>query len=554
MNHLSAQQLRDYTFDMRPETAVEIAAHLEQCAECRSAFQSLEAQFQTLDVLQDQPEISEERLKAVLAEGRNNPTPKVIPIRPLAIATLAAGLALAFFMIRPNHQPHARIADHPPAPQQSPREVHGTTSLAELRATRPFAPASNIELNVLPRRDEVQLTIYNAEDLTLVRETRKITLKRGWNWLQFMWSNTRIDPTSLELKLSTHADQVEITQLVYPPRLNELARWTLFSEFSGEAKFELTYFTAGLKWNADYEATLSSDEQTMELKSRIRVDNHSGEDYENAQVRMVVGHIHIVDNIETLAKRPSPYGRPGACYPLPDLFGSASALDVASSLSAKKAERKQILKSRLSEYQLYTIEGRETIPDGWGKRLPNFEAREIRVTHRYKFEAERWGKETRRFLSFANTKADQLGNTPLPQGQMRVFKKASNGGLAYLEQAHLQYIPIGQAVELELGTTKKVTVEPRLMRTRAERMAYDSKGNISGWDEITDWNIEIINTQPIPVEVEIMRWAGSSPWKIRSGAAFEKMDAEHVQFTEQVEPHSKRLIKYELTIRREKDD
>ncbi|RLI50367.1 MAG: hypothetical protein DRP09_20010, partial [Candidatus Thorarchaeota archaeon] len=33
----------------------------------------------------------------------------------------------------------------------------------------PFAPASNIELVVLPRRDKVQLTIYNSADLTLVR-------------------------------------------------------------------------------------------------------------------------------------------------------------------------------------------------------------------------------------------------------------------------------------------------------------------------------------------------------------------------------------------------
>jgi len=64
----------------------------------------------------------------------------------------------------------------------------------------PFAPASAIELVVLPRRQDVQLTIYNAADLTLVREKRNLTLKRGWNWLQFMWANTLIDPTSLSLE------------------------------------------------------------------------------------------------------------------------------------------------------------------------------------------------------------------------------------------------------------------------------------------------------------------------------------------------------------------
>ena len=47
-----------------------------------------------------------------------------------------------------------------------------------------------------PRRaDTVQLTIYNSEDLTLVRETRTVTFKKGVNPLQFSWANTLIDPT-----------------------------------------------------------------------------------------------------------------------------------------------------------------------------------------------------------------------------------------------------------------------------------------------------------------------------------------------------------------------
>ena len=37
----------------------------------------------------------------------------------------------------------------------------------------------------MPKRDTVQLTIYNSEDLTLVRETRTVTFKKGVNPLQF---------------------------------------------------------------------------------------------------------------------------------------------------------------------------------------------------------------------------------------------------------------------------------------------------------------------------------------------------------------------------------
>ncbi|MCC6465519.1 MAG: hypothetical protein IT463_09295, partial [Planctomycetes bacterium] len=39
------------------------------------------------------------------------------------------------------------------------------------------------ELVTLPKRDSVQLTIYNSEDLTLVRERRTLSFKAGANRL-----------------------------------------------------------------------------------------------------------------------------------------------------------------------------------------------------------------------------------------------------------------------------------------------------------------------------------------------------------------------------------
>ncbi|MHC4557147.1 MAG: hypothetical protein ACYS80_07555, partial [Planctomycetota bacterium] len=90
----------------------------------------------------------------------------------------------------------------------------GSTAPESISEQPPFAPASAIELVTLPRRDKVQLTIYNSADLTLVRERRNLTLKKGWNWLQFMWANTLIDPTSLNLEPLEQGDKIDIQQLV----------------------------------------------------------------------------------------------------------------------------------------------------------------------------------------------------------------------------------------------------------------------------------------------------------------------------------------------------
>src|SRR5437667_7808695 len=70
---------------------------------------------------------------------------------------------------------------------------------------------------------------------------------------------------------------------------------------------EIRYFTSGISWNADYVAEAATDEQRMALAAYVRLNNNSGEDYENAQVRLVVGVIRLVEEIAQLARA----GRPG---------------------------------------------------------------------------------------------------------------------------------------------------------------------------------------------------------------------------------------------------
>ena len=61
--------------------------------------------------------------------------------------------------------------------------------------------------------------------------------------------------------------------------------------------------------------TLSQDEKTMKMEGYVRVGNNSGEDYENAQTRLIVGQVHLLDEIAELARRRYPYGRPVGVVP-----------------------------------------------------------------------------------------------------------------------------------------------------------------------------------------------------------------------------------------------
>ena len=92
---------------------------------------------------------------------------------------------------------------------------------------------AKVDLVTLPTRDTVQLTIYNSADMTLVRESRALTLKNGENKLQFSWANTLIDPTSLEMLPRANADKIDIADLTYPPRVTNLGLWNIDSGVSG---------------------------------------------------------------------------------------------------------------------------------------------------------------------------------------------------------------------------------------------------------------------------------------------------------------------------------
>src|SRR3954465_13859549 len=126
------------------------------------------------------------------------------------------------------------------------------------------APA-RINVVTLPGRDSVQLTIYNSVDLTLVKETRLLTFKKGLNRLEFSWANTLIDPTSVEFRATTHADDVDVLDVSFPPRVSNTLEWRINSDFAGEVQVEIRYFTSGINWSADYVAEAARTEKLMNL-------------------------------------------------------------------------------------------------------------------------------------------------------------------------------------------------------------------------------------------------------------------------------------------------
>lgn len=423
--------------------------------------------------------------------------------------------------------------------------------------------AAKTDLVTLPTRESVQLTIYNSADLTLVREQRLLTLKPGANRLQFSWANTLIDPTSLELVPREQGAKIDVASLSYPPRVEHAGVWHVNSQVAGQVPFEITYLTSGLSWRAFYLGIIAPDERDMRLEAYVRVTNNSGEDYENASTRLIVGTIHVLDEIASLARRRYPYGTPlPQAVAMTALEGdksnmlrreSAKSMMLGAGSAGDAFAPKEITKEGLSEYFLYTIAGTETIPHGWSKRLPSFTADGIAITNLYKYEEERYGKQVMRFLGFANDRDHKLGTTPIPGGAMRVFRLVDDqGALAFEGQSEFKYIPVNKDVELNLGPANNVVVAVTLMDFKTDNYMFNSHRDICGWDEIRDFKVEVKNTRPLPVRIEIKRRLPVPVWEMTKSGEFgqyEKVDLNTVKFTLALPAESKQEFHYIATTR-----
>ncbi len=409
---------------------------------------------------------------------------------------------------------------------------------------------SKVDIVTLPARNKVQLTIYNSADLTLVKDERILTLKKGENSLQFSWANTLIDPTSLELLPKQEINQINISQLIFPPRVNEIGIWKIESKISKKVPFEISYFTSGISWEAFYIGTVSNDEKSMELKGYVKVINRSGEDYENASIRLVVGRINLLDQIKILAQRFPPYGKPGYIPPVPVEREKVDMLKAAR-IVLTEAKEKEIIKEGISEYFLYTIEGTENLPDKWSKRLLTFSQKDIPIEFFYKYEEGKYGEKVRRFIKFANNQNHKLGKEPLPDGLIKIFKVANNeGNLSYIGSDKTKYIPIGEKVELDLGESKELKVEVKLIETKTKNYMFNKDGNISGWEEEKIYKIKVINYKNLPVKVEIKRNFPHQYWKIEpdKNIQSEKYDLTSVKFLLNLSPLETKEFTYKLTL------
>ncbi len=484
-----------------------------------------------------------------------------------------------------------------------------TVLLALCLFPSPRAALSDVDLVTVPTREGVQLTIYNSEDITMVRETRLLTVKQGINRIQFSWANTLIDPTSIDFRILDHGRDVTLIDTTFPAGRNDALQWNIQSGMAGTIPVEIRYFTSGITWKADYVGLADGDETKLHLTGFVRVHNRSGEQYDNAQVRLVVGSINLVEKIADLAMRGMKgllgsveieslkeldtvilRGKKQDVEKMRRLLSAMDRLDRDGDDGA--AQPKRVVKQGLSEYFLFTIDGREDIEDKQPKRLVSMKVADVPLECIYKLTDRDKGDVFTKYYRFKNEKLkddqgkdkdlptmENLGLSPLPDGTVRLFSEYSNKDLAYVGGTSTRYVPIGDRVEVNVGRDHDITIvrhtkDQQIANVIARQykrriddefvMYYD----LVDYDETIYYEEEIVSGKPVDIKVELERrfganvvlWADDAQpadWSSNEPGAYvdlhqitgrkERVDQNHVKYFLNLKPGEKRRLSYSVT-------
>ncbi|MEJ2010006.1 MAG: DUF4139 domain-containing protein [Acidobacteriota bacterium] len=302
--------------------------------------------------------------------------------------------------------------------------------------------------------------------------------------------------------------------------------WLLDNHYAGEQNLETDYMTKSVNWSADYVLTMSAKATVADLTSWVTVTNNCGTVFRNAHLQLVAGEVHRA------MQRPRPLVR-------------AKALAEVGGLAPGVREE------ALSEYHLYTIQRRVTLPNNDSKQLAFMSARDIKVQKTYEISGQpsfyysplrggQPGKEAvQAHIKFKNSESNSLG-LPLPAGVVRVYQADSGGQLQFVGEDHISHTPKDETVNLYIGNAFDVTAERK--QTDFQKLA----NNIYE----TAFQITIRNHKKEPITVEVNEPISGQWTVLQSNFKYEKTSAFSIRFTVPVPAEGQSILNYRVRIHR----
>jgi len=307
--------------------------------------------------------------------------------------------------------------------------------------------------------------------------------------------------------------------------------WKLATEKVGRQLVEVAYQTAGINWQADYNAVLNPKDTQLDLGGWVTINNASGATYKNAKLKLIAGDV----------RRVQPQQRLGYAM---------KARAMAMESDAAGFEEKAFF-----EYHLYTLGRPSTVADNQTKQIELLKAADVPVKKvflydgapQYRFYgglqtdasygSQDFNKKVNVIIEVKNSKANHMGMA-LPKGKVRLYKRDNaDAALEFIGEDQIDHTPKDETIKLHIGDAFDVV---------GERKRTDFKVDSSRYVITESFEVRVRNhkTEPVDVLVKetLYRW---NNWEITdSSHKWTKFDSDTIHFPVTVAKDGEQVVTY----------
>jgi len=286
--------------------------------------------------------------------------------------------------------------------------------------------------------------------------------------------------------------------------------WQAQAKRTGAQTFDLSYHTAGLNWEVEYQAMMNEKTGKMDMLSWVSLTNTTGTSFNNAELKLVAGKPNEVSQPNYMLKRSAPMAMESA---------------VAD---------ESFQEAPMFEYHMYQLNRRASLPKNQTIQIGFIEARNVPYKTTYEYNAANLNQETgvETKLSFKNDERSGLG-APLPQGVIH-FYQTSKSGSEFVGEDRIEHTPKNQELNLTLG--QAFDVLGKTIQTEHKRISQTVH-------EYT-YKVSLTNRKDENIGVIIKRHLGNN-WKItKTTHKYQPLDANTISFEVPVKKDSQTEVTF----------
>jgi hypothetical protein len=327
--------------------------------------------------------------------------------------------------------------------------------------------------------------------VTLVQERRTLGLNQGSNEYRVSWGGVNVNRDSVRLDPAAGSTGVTVRDAVYTQDNPNSITWHLEAAKAGAYPFSVAYDVSGLSWWADHVLTVADDEQSASLKTWASIANGSGEDYQDAEIRLVMGEVRLLP--------PGPQGPPGP-RGAPGGGAGGGGAQMGMAFKAMEEAPEAFSQQGYAEYTFYTLARQESLDSGDTKRIELASAAELALKKLYVYDMDMYGPNVALLYLFDNKK--ELGLGPLPPGMVRAYRQEASGRLTLLGEDQLRYTPVAETARLYLGSARDVTVEVnRTGYRRGDEQYAKDRQQLVSFVESAEYTVQVKSRKTTEIEM-----------------------------------------------------